>query len=743
MQPTSSGERLLLVSNRLPVAVSRGASEQPEVQLTAGGLATGLMRPHQDRGGIWIGWPGVISDKGELDTPTRDALEQRNMVGVGLTQREHEHYYTRFSNRCLWPLFHYFPDRVEFEQESWQVYQDVNRKFADAVLEHAQPDDLVFVHDFHLALLPGMLREARPELRIGFFLHIPFPSSEMYRVLPPREEILRGLLGADVIGFHTLDYLSNFRSAVARVIGAQAGTRVVGHEGREIRLLAEPLGIAPEEWESPAADGGEQSEYHDLVCAAEGRKIILGVDRLDYTKGIPARLRAFQEMLRRDPSLVERLMMIQVAVPSRVEVEEYRDLKREVDRLAGQINSEFGRPGRQPLHYQFRGVPRAQLNALYRVADIALVTPLRDGLNLVAKEYVATRERDDGVLVIGEFAGAAWELAEAIKVNPFDAYGIAQALHRALEMSLAEQRRRMQPMRARIRSRSVHRWAERCLAAIRAAGSERVPEAFGIQARRDWMQRWSCAERRVLLLDYDGSLREFTQRPEQAAPSPKLLHLLKRLASVNGVEAWIVSGRSRADLERWLADTGVGLIAEHGAWIRDPGDSTFRPALELPSTDWQEQVESIMSQFSERVPGSLIEKKPVSIAWHYRACDRSIAVWQAPELASYLVEALGGEPLEVLRGDNVVEVRPRGIDKGSAVTELLRAEPQGTLLLAAGDDRTDEDLFERLPARALTLLVGKRGSAARYRLDNPASLRTLLGELLDALPLGTPSVAVG
>ncbi|MEM7309599.1 MAG: bifunctional alpha,alpha-trehalose-phosphate synthase (UDP-forming)/trehalose-phosphatase [Planctomycetota bacterium] len=751
MSSAFSGEddRLILVSNRLPVAFRQADGDEPEMHVTAGGLATGLMRPHRDRNGLWIGWPGMVTEGDELPRSTVESLRAQSMRGVPLSAHEHEHYYNRLSNRCLWPLFHYCTDRVEFDEESWRVYSEVNRKFADAVLAEARPGDLVFVHDFHLALVPAMLREAMPSLRIGFFLHIPFPSSELFRILPCREEFLRGLLGADMLGFHTLDYARHFRSTVKRVLGQSVGASAVDGGNRRTRLLVEPLGISPEEWHGPESNEGVLPEYHDLIRLAEGRRIILGVDRLDYTKGIPARLQAYQELLRAQPHLVDELLLIQIAVPSRVEVDSYRDLKREVDRLAGEINSEFGRPGRQPLHYQFRSVPREQLKALYRVADIALVTPIRDGLNLVAKEFVASRERDDGVLLIGEFTGAASELTEAVQVNPFSKDSIVAALRQALDMSPEEQAARMAPMRERVRRRSVQVWVERCLEAIRSTGEDPAPPLLAGVERARLVRRWLAAPSRTLLLDYDGTLREFTERPEDAAPPAALLELLTELASTEGTEVWIVSGRARLDLERWLGSLPVGLIAEHGAWMRPPDEREFRPCLRLPDEGWQGPIIELMQPFCERVPGSLVESKPVSIAWHYRPAEPALAVWQAEELGAQLDERVASMPLEVLRGDHLLEVRPAGVDKGSAVLRALPAlsgeavDDGAMFLLVAGDDRTDEDLFKRLPQSTASVLIGRRESAARWRLDDPQELRALLRAFRDASPTTPPRAAVG
>ncbi len=730
--------RLLLVSNRLPVTLTQGNGGWT-ARAAAGGLATGLSGPHRASEGRWIGWPGVVGEGAELPAEVRALLAQQAMVGVGLGPAEHEAYYTRISNRCLWPLLHYFPERMRFDAADWQVYRDVNRRFADAVLEEVEPGDVVFVQDFHLTLVPALLREARPDLPIGFFLHIPFPSSEVYRIFARREEVLESLLGADVVGFHTLAYVRHFRSAVSHLLGAEVRGNRVHHRGRQVELLARPLGIDADEWSGDGdLEPDVRREMEELREAIAGRQLILGVERLDYTKGVPERLRAYQALLREDPALVDRVMMIQIAVPSRVEVEEYRDLKDEVDRLAGDINSEFGRPGRQALHYQYRGVPPHVLRALYRLADVCLVTPLRDGLNLVAKEFVASRRDDDGVLVISENAGAAWELGEALRVNVYDGDDMVRVLRQALDMPLDEQRARMAPMRRRVGERDVHTWAREMIEAIRSAKPVPPPPLLVAEGRGELLSAWREARRRVLFLDYDGSLREFADTPEEASPTPEILELLRRLAASEGVEAWVVSGRSAPVLEEWLGATGVGLVAEHGAAVRAPGQERFVALSSEYAVDWRASVRAVLDEFTERVPGSRIEEKPLGLAWHYRKAAPGQAEWQALELVRHLNEGATGEPYEVMRGNKVIEVRPAGISKGRAALRLLK-EGLGDLpfVLAVGDDVTDESMFRDLPRWAWTLLVGERESAARQRVDGPAALRALLAELLSVIGVKT------
>ncbi|MHC4379796.1 MAG: bifunctional alpha,alpha-trehalose-phosphate synthase (UDP-forming)/trehalose-phosphatase [Planctomycetota bacterium] len=742
MAPTTPPQgRLFLVSNRLPISLEERA-DGLQVKMSAGGLATGLAGLHRESGGAWIGWPGTTTEDGSLTAEMQEALAEQDLVGVGLTEEEHRGYYQNLSNQCIWPLFHYFHERMHYAEQDWEQYVAINRRFADVVLEQVGDHDTVFVQDFHLMLLPRMLREARPDLRIGFFLHIPFPSSEVFRIFPKREELLHGVLGADLIAFHTLGYVRHFRSAVAHVLGIETQTTRFLTEGREVKLLAQPLAIDAEQWE--AGDGDQEHEIAEyaeyLEGMSAGRRIILGVERLDYTKGIPERMEAFREFLSDDPSRVDQVMMIQVAVPSRADVPDYQELKDEVDRLAGSINSEFGRPGLQPLHYLYQSVPPAQLRALYRTADVALVTPLRDGLNLVAKEFVASRHEDDGVLVLGESTGASWELGEALRINTYDTSALKRGIVEALGMPLEDQRARMKPMRARVGSLDVEGWARNCLDAIRSSHrSSPAPTHLDPPQKEELLSAWreGLSHGNTLFLDYDGTLREFTASPNGARPTPEILKTLRDLAEHPRLHPWVVSGRSADLLDRWVGETGVGLVAEHGAFLRPPGESAFLPLFDASRLPWKDEARVILEEFTARVPGSRIEEKAVGIAWHYREADTILGAWQAKELFQHLAEMFMDQGVQVMRGARVLEVRPAGVSKGQALRRILaEGSASNGLVLAAGDDHTDESMFRELDQRHWSILIGNRPSAARFRLDSPAACRQLLQEL--ALSSGRP-----
>ncbi|KFE65369.1 bifunctional alpha,alpha-trehalose-phosphate synthase (UDP-forming)/trehalose-phosphatase [Hyalangium minutum] len=717
--------RLLLVSNRLPVTV-KAEKEHVSVVRSAGGLATGLSGPHERSGGLWIGWPGDVS---RLSSPQRAEVESQlaalRCVPLYLSPSEVARFYEGYSNRVLWPLCHYLLDRMPRHHRDWDAYAKANERFAELVARHYQPGDTIWVHDYQLMLVPGLLRERLPEARIGYFHHIPFPSSEIFQTLPHREKLLRGLLGADVVGFHTPGYAYHFSSALLRVLGLETDMDHVTHEGRIVRLGSFPMGIDAESFERLAHDPGVLGEVSVIQERSDGQRLLLGIDRLDYTKGIPRRLLAVQRLLEREPAWRGRLRLVQVAVPSRTQVEDYAAYRDKVDELVGRINGQYGTVHNVPVHYLYRSFNERQLVGLYRAADVMLVTPIRDGMNLVAKEFCAARPDEDGVLILSEFAGAATELRDAVIVNPYDIDGMADAIEHALEMPVEERRRRMRALRAQVKSRDVHWWVSHFLDTLQSVPQRSTKPG----AAAELIERLRGTRQRVLLLDYDGTLVGSAPRPELAVPDPELLELLGRVAALPGIHVHIVSGRMKETLEEWMGALPVGLHAEHGLWSRSAPGAPWK-MLEGVAPEWKELARPMLDLFTSRVPGSFVEEKTASLAWHYRQVDPDFGAWQSRELRLKLCEVLGRSPLEVLAGDKVVEVRPRGVNKGCVVAQSLEGTEPGTLVAAFGDDRTDEDLFAALPEGAISVHSDGKASRAGYRVKGPAEVRKVLVALL-------------
>ena len=458
---------LVLVSNRLPVTVRQDGGVM-SLQPSGGGLATGLRGARERRGGVWIGWPGEApgtQNRAEVDRQ----LEELSAVAVYLTRREQKAFYEDFSNAAIWPVFHDLIEQLPQDIQGWETYEAVNRKFADAVLANYQEGDVIWVNDYHLMLVPQLVRGALPNALIGFFLHIPFPSPEIFRVLPPRKELLAGLLGADLIGFHTRTYADNFLAAAGPLLSVRATSTGLRIGRRNVHVGAFPMGIDAEAWQTRARSTAVAKEVLSLMQDAGKRKIVLGIDRMDYTKGIPRRIHAIERLLQSDPSLADKTRFIQVAFPSRERIESYAGLRRQLNEAVGRINATFGSPRSLPVHLVQRSFSDDEVSSLYSAADVMLVTPLRDGMNLVAKEYVASRLHDDGVLVLSEFAGAADELRDAILVNPYNTESVMDAIKAAIDMPREEQVQRMMRLRQNVLSKDVHFWTERFLSELTRA----------------------------------------------------------------------------------------------------------------------------------------------------------------------------------------------------------------------------------------------------------------------------------
>jgi trehalose 6-phosphate synthase/phosphatase len=722
--------RLVIASNRLPITAE---IVDGDVVLTeaSGGLATGLRSWHERSAGVWIGWPGLTS---RLSTRQRAALdrqlETRRIVPVHLTRHEVRRYYDDFSNGVLWPVFHYLLDRLPLGPSTWDSYRSVNERFAEQIAHAHQPGDLIWVHDYQLMLVPGLLRRRLPDARVGFFLHIPFPASEIFRTLPWRREILEGLIGADLIGFHTYSYVQHFSSAVSEVLGLEVENGRVWFEDRETRVGVFPMGVDAAAFDQLARSPSVEEEVQRMRHDAGDRTILLGVDRLDYTKGIRRRLLAIEALLREDRDLCGRIQLIQVAVPSRDNVPSYQEFRREIEGLIGRINGTYATVAFAPVHYLHQSVSREQLVALYRAADVMLVTPLRDGMNLVAKEFVASRADEDGVLVLSEFAGAAEELHEALYVNAYDVQSLAVGIREALHLGRGDRAVRMRAMRRRVMARDVHRWVSDFVRALeREPGLDvrPTPEATLAEALRHARAATTLA----LLLDYDGTLVPITATPERAAPDESVLALVAHLAARPNTYVHLISGRGRDVLDDWFGKLPIVLWAEHGTWRRPHDATDWVPTLNVSDTAWLAEARSIVEEFVGQTPGSFLEEKTAAVAWHYRQALRGFGEAQARELRIALSRAMVDRPVEITEGKKVLEVRPRGAGKGAIVKWLLAHEPAPTLILACGDDRTDEEMFAMLPSDAITIRVGPGGTSAKHRLRDVAATRAFLAALLE------------
>lgn len=726
-----SKRKIVVVANRLPVSLSRRKNGL-KIQQSPGGLAAGLRSLREQNDAIFVGWPGYWpSDDKERREIEDTLISQYQSHPVFIHPSEISRYYYGFANKTLWPLFHYFSSYSSYDQSEWESYKRVNQKFLQTILEVSDSDDLFWIHDYHLMLLPSLLRKSLPRSAIGFFLHIPFPSSEIFRQLPWRKEFLEGMLGSDLIGFHTYEYVRHFLSSVLRLLGHEHEFGSINLDNRIVKVENYPMGVDIRHMERLLDEPSAKKEIESLRqdFEADEKKIILSVDRLDYTKGIPNRLEGMELFLEKYPEWHTRFIYIMLCVPSRTKVKKYSLLKEEVDRLVGRINGRFGKPGWIPIHYMYRSLPFEKLVPLYAAADIALVSPLRDGMNLVAKEYVAAKKNNRGVLVLSETAGAAFELGEAVLVNVNSKISLASDLDQALKMKPREQEARIKTMRTRLAEYDIYRWVHSFV-----EGIYRVKE---IQEQRDhrklsgkWKTRlmddYKQAKNRLLLLGYDGTLVPFAEKPDQAKPDIGLVSVLKMLSGNSKNTLVFVSGRDRSFMDRWLGKIPCGLVAEHGAWVKksSPKWSEFNSL----SSGWKKLLKPILKNYVLLVPGSFIEEKEYGISWHYRRADPELGVIRASELVDHLTEFLANEDLHVMHGNKVVEVRNSEVNKGKGVMPWL-TDKKWEFILALGDDWTDEDLFRVLPSTAYSIKVTFGPTEARYFLDSPQEAKGLLLEI--------------
>uniref|UniRef100_UPI0006E3A302 bifunctional alpha,alpha-trehalose-phosphate synthase (UDP-forming)/trehalose-phosphatase n=1 Tax=Hymenobacter sp. AT01-02 TaxID=1571877 RepID=UPI0006E3A302 len=660
-----------------------------------------------------------------------EQLQQDSMAPVFLTEAEIRDFYEGFSNSTLWPTFHYFSQYATYEQAHWEAYVAVNEKFCQAVLALAGPDDTIWVHDYQLLLLPEMLRRARPECTIGFFLHIPFPSYEMIRVLPWGAELLQGMLGADLIGFHTYSYMRHFLSAVSQMLGYSSQNGQIETPSRTVLVDAFPMGIDYQRYETTAASAEAKRHEAEYREALREVRVILSIDRLDYTKGIAQRLRAFEVLLQRYPEWREQVSLIMLVVPSRDQVAQYAALKEEIDELVGRINSQYRTITWNPIHYFYRSFPLEELSSLYRLAEVALVTPMRDGMNLVAKEFIASKADQRGVLILSERAGAARELSDAIIINPTDTNQLAEAMHEALVMPEEEQVQRMAALQSLVRQYNVFAWTKLFMDRLQYSKIKQLTLATETLSTAPLMQlreEFEAAESRLLLLDYDGTLAPFNPLPQRAQPDAELLLLLQSLTANPRNRVVIISGRDRGTLQKWLGHLPVDFIAEHGVWLRAAGDDWS--LFQALNNNWKQDIRPILEMYVARTAGSFIEDKEYSLVWHYRRADVELGAVRARDLLSHLTFMTSNTDLQVLEGNKVIEIKTAGINKGTAAARWV-SQYNPDFILALGDDRTDEDTFRAMPAEAYTVKVGSSPrSQARYHLASTQEVRRLLRSLL-------------
>ncbi|AHB42577.1 hypothetical protein RAAC3_TM7C00001G0736 [Candidatus Saccharibacteria bacterium RAAC3_TM7_1] len=722
--------QLAIVSNRLPVNITRVGGKLV-FNASSGGLAT-AMSSLPTEGRIWVGWPGIAADELTEAEKEEIALElaKHGCYPVHLTKSQIKLFYEGYANDTLWPLFHYFQSLAQHDDAYWAAYQEVNQLYAAAIAECVEPYGSIWIHDYHLMMAPAMVRSLVPYASIGFFLHIPFPSFELYRALPQRKEILEGLLGADLIGFHIYDYARHFLSSCLRLLGLSSHQGLIDYDGRTIKTDAYPIGIDYAKFRQALTQSDTKRAIKSLKEHYTSQKLIISVDRLDYTKGIPERLEAFRLLLEENPEYHGRVSLLMIAVPSRTEVKTYQQLRAQIEQTVSRINGTYGTVDWAPISYQFQNLPFEEVVALYAMADIALVTPTRDGMNLVAKEYIASKQKMPGVLVLSEMAGAIDELPEALAVNPNDTHSITTAIRQALRMSKREQSRRLGIMQRRLKSYTVQTWAHEFIADLESAGGKREArhkKRLTETQRLGLLAGYSDSRSRLIILDYDGTLKDFVSSPSALAAKPalRLRRIIKRLSQDPSNTVAIVSGRPRKTMDRWFKGLDIVLAAEHGAWTRYDGkwthtDSDFK--------DIKQKIKPLLEKYVSRTAGAEVEEKDYALVWHYRNVPPELAYVRATEIKRELIGMIDRDDIGVYSGEKIIEIKPVEVNKGYVAAEL-EAIYQSDFILCAGDDYTDEDMFRELSPEANTIKVGPGSTKAKFQMLGVSSMIDLLDEL--------------
>lgn len=722
---------LIIVSNRLPVSVKKvdGALEFSRGE---GGLATGLAQYTKSSKNKWIGWPGIASD--DLSERERqlisDELRKSNCYPVFLTQKQLDEFYNGYSNSILWPLFHDSEvSDTSWQQEDtwWKAYQRINEIYAETVVALSNVDDTIWVHDYQLMVLPALLRLERPNNQLGFFLHIPFPGSEQIQKLKSGEAIIAGMLGADLVGLHVASYVENFMETVKEYDFGIAARKKVILRDRAVRVTDFPLGIDYAKYVEARKSSAVNREYAKLKLTYSGLKVILTVDRLDPAKNLIGRLEAYRELLRKNPKLIGNVVLVMQVFPSRLDVKEYRDLSVALQKLVRDINREFRQPGWLPVDFIFKSLPFARVTAMFRRADVAFIAPLRDGMNLVAKEYLASQPTQRGVLVLSKTAGAAQELQDAILVDPAKPQSLVRGLVKALDMKPTELKRRVRKMQRQLEESDVNVWANKFTRTLRKdvrlpAGGPRTLQAEKLSSIA---APFKSAKHRLILLDYDGVLERFHSDPKNAKPPKDLKRMLDQLCQQ--AEVVVISGRRKSELEEWFAGTQVSLVAEHGAFSKRAGTHTWRNRSGTKNHEWKSQVWDLMDRYAAKTPGAIVETKEASLVWHYRNSPPYDAQKYLVILRRLLRPIAQKYGLSIEQGNKILEVRTASVNKGIAAQAWIK--PSTDFILAVGDDYTDEYMFTLLAPKAYTIKVGPGRTNARFRLKDVAAVHKLLSKL--------------
>ena len=716
-------QRILVVANRLPLSAFKGIGGDWKLQVSPGGLVSALTCV-EGYSMTWVGWPGQFIDEKDRESLT-EAFRKKECCPVYLDADTTDLFYNGYCNSVLWQLFHYIAlqqegtlSETQTVQDQYEAYKRANELFMQAVMSQYQEGDIVWVHDYHLMLLPALLKEERPDMKVGWFLHTPFPSSEIFRTLPQRNNILNGVLRADLVGFHTYDYARHFVSSCCRILGLEGTLDGIenAHMGTITRVAVFPIGIDPEKWINELDSPSVQARILEMRGQFSGRKVLLGVDRLDMVKGIPQKLLAFEKFLEENPEWRNHVLLVQIAIPSRKDVPEYQKLTSAVHEMVGRINGRFGSLTQNPIHFLDCSLDFHNLCALYAVTDVLVVSSLRDGMNLVSYEFVACQSKEfPGVLVLSEFAGAAQSLgAGAILSNPYNVKELSSAIVYALSMSDSERQQRHRQNFMHVKVHTAQAWGETFISELHDTHVEAALRTMHIPPKLDALAisaAYKQSKSRLIVMGYNATLttsapaqsnhhRQFDQIRTLTQISEEVKTFLSAMVSQPDTEVLVVSGSERYKLERIFEGVNVWLAAENGIFLKPPFKE-WKLVVENINLEWMESVQLVFDYFCERTPRSYVDTRETSLVWNCKYADIDFGRNQMRDMLQHLwTGPISNAQVEILRGAKSVEARPLGVTKGGAVEkimeEIVAAHPKfkPEFVFCAGHFmHRDEDIF--------------------------------------------------
>ncbi|KAL1924300.1 uncharacterized protein VTP21DRAFT_7335 [Calcarisporiella thermophila] len=706
---------------------------------------------------VWVGTLGMstdaLNDKMKGDIKMRFAEYDCIPVIDGVTDIEFDGHYNAYCKQVLWPTFHYVvldnPKSKVFEDDhAWNHYVTLNQHFADTIVAHYQPGDIIWINDYHLMLVPELLRKKLPNAIIGFFLHVPFPSSELFRCLAVREELLKGILGSDLIGFQTYSFARHFLQTCSRILSLETSPKGIQMENNFVSVGIFPIGIDLVSLNEKRRNPEVADWIKVLKEKYAGKTLIVARDKLDYIKGIRQKLLAFEQFLIRYPEWQGKVVLIQVALST----SEQNELQAQLTDVISRINHRFSNLAYQPVIYLHQDISFSQYLALLTAADCCLITPLRDGMNLTSHEYVVCQEGKYAPLILSEFAGTYGSFGACFRVNPWDYRSVAEAIEEALTINAEEREARWKELYKNVTTNTAQYWTESFISEcekIHTDMQRRCSIHIPHLNPRSFIAEFQKAKRRLFLLDYDGTIVPYEKDPSAMEnASHRLFNLLKSLTADKRNEVWILSGRTTASLEERFSDLpSIGLVAENGAYLQHPGAVAQKWECLVPDMDigWKKEVLRVFEYYTERTPGSFIEEKNASVVWHYRKADHpTYGAWQASECLNHISDSLTVYPIHAFSGNKNVEVLPRDVSKSSAVNRILSdiTRTHGSppdFIICIGDDRSDEDMFDVLNKaqergelhQAITVTVGSKSSEAKFFVSGVPSVLSCLEILVE------------